>query len=200
MALRSAAAGRPGASSSSADAPSSLGRLRYASFEARIAAGALDSLVLFIITALLVMAGSLVILISSDFERQEPSDTAIALFVASVASIVPAFLLYFFVSFCWKGQTIGHAVLGLMVLRSDTRRLGVLGALARVVVLLVYPLMLTLGGLAAYLAKDSTTLAGGIIAITLLAILAGFFWAAFDPHRRALHDRIAATIVVRAAV
>ena len=42
-------------------------RISYASFESRVAAGALDVLVLFIIASLFISAGSLVVLISSDF-------------------------------------------------------------------------------------------------------------------------------------
>src|SRR6185295_9188633 len=45
-----------------------------------VAAGALDVLVLFIIAALLVTVGSLVVLISSDFEKVEPSGTALNTF------------------------------------------------------------------------------------------------------------------------
>jgi len=172
-------------------------RISYASFESRVAAGTLDVLVLFIIAALLVVAGSLVVLVSSDFERVDPSTMSINVFWGCVGAIAPCYLLYFFVSFAWKGQTVGAAVMQLMVIRSDGRPLGVLGSVARVIGMLFYVLVVTVGVIAAFVLRDSTTSAGGAITGALLLSLAGFLWAAFDPHRRTLHDRIAGTIVVR---
>lgn len=172
-------------------------RLHYASFEARVAAGALDVLVMFIIAALLVTAGSTIVLISSDFEKVEPSSTALNAFWVCVACIPPALLLYFFIGFAWKGQTIGASVMQLMIIRSDGRPLGVLGAMARVIGLLIYVLIAAAGMIAAYAFRDNSTLAGAAIAVSLIVAAFGFIWAAFDRHRRTLHDRIAGTIVVR---
>ncbi|HQW50954.1 MAG TPA: RDD family protein [Tepidiformaceae bacterium] len=172
-------------------------RLHYASFESRVVAGALDVLVMFIIAALLVTAGSLIVLISSDFEKVEPSGTALYLFWICVGSIAPALLLYFFIGFAWKGQTIGASVMQLMVIRSDGRPLGVLGAMARVIGLLVYVLIAGAGILAAYAFRGSTPIAASILAGAFLLVALGFVWSAFDRHRRTLHDRIAGTIVVR---
>jgi uncharacterized RDD family membrane protein YckC len=172
-------------------------RLHYATFESRVAAGTLDVLVLFIIASLLVTAGSLVVLISSDFEKVDPSTTAINVFWGCVGAIVPAFLLYFFISLAWKGQTIGAAVMQLMIIRSDGRPLGVLGAMARVIGLLLYVLILGVGIIAAYALRNSTLQSGAAVAIAFLVASAGFLWSAFDSQRRTLHDRIAGTIVVR---
>ncbi len=172
-------------------------RIRYASFEARVAATALDVLVLLIIAALLILAGSLVILISSDFERVDPSETSITIFWACAGSIAPAWLLYFFISLSWKGQTIGKSVMQLMVIRSDGHPLGVLGSMARVVGLLIYVVFLGAGVIAAYTFKSSPVIAGVSIGFACLLVAAGLLWAAFDARRRTLHDRIAGTIVVR---
>ncbi len=104
--------------------PSGTGRERaqayqvlYASFEGRVAAGALDGLVLVIIASLFVSAGSLVVLFSSDFERVDASATAINFFWVCIVSIIPAYFLYFFIGLAWKGQTIGAAVMQIMVIR-----------------------------------------------------------------------------------
>jgi uncharacterized RDD family membrane protein YckC len=172
-------------------------RLHYASFEARVAAGALDVLVMFIIAALLVTAGSLIVLISSDFEKVEPSSTALDAFWVCVACIPPALLLYFFVGFAWKGQTIGASVMQVMVIRSDGRPLGVLGAVARVVGLLIYVLIASAGVIVGYAFRDNSAVAAAAVGGSLVVASAGFIWAAFDRHRRTLHDRIAGTIVVR---
>ncbi len=172
-------------------------RLHYASFESRVAAGALDILVMFIIASLLVTIGSLIVLISSDFERIEPSSTALSTFWVFVGCIPPALLLYFFIGLAWKGQTVGASVMQLMVIRSDGRPLGVLGSAARVIGQLIYLLIIAAGIIAAYTFRESTILAGGAVALAFIVASSGFLMAAFDRHRRTLHDRIAGTIVVR---
>ncbi len=172
-------------------------RLHYASFESRVAAGALDVLVLFIIASLFVTAGSLIVLISSDFERVEPSSTALSAFWVCVGLIPAALLLYFFIGLAWKGQTVGAAVMQLMVVRSDGRPLGVVGAMARVIGQLFYVLVAGVGVVAAYALRESTLLAGAALAMAFVLAALGILWAAFDRHRRTLHDRLAGTIVVR---
>lgn len=172
-------------------------RLHYASFESRVAAGALDVLVMFIIAALLVTVGSLIVLVSSDFEKVEPSGTALNAFWVCVGCIPPALLLYFFIGFAWKGQTIGASVMQLMVIRSDGHPLGVLGAMARVIGLLVYVLIAGAGLIVGYAFRDNSLLAAAAIGGSLVLAALGFIWAAFDRHRRTLHDRIAGTVVVR---
>jgi uncharacterized RDD family membrane protein YckC len=179
--------------------PTSAPSLRYASFEGRVAAGALDVLVLFIIASLLISAGSLIVLISSDFERVDPSATAINMFWICVVSIVPAHFLYFFVGLAWKGQTVGAAVMQLMVIRSDGRPLGVMGSGARVFGLLFYVLIVLVGAAIAYSLRNTAAAAAATIAVTFVLATAGVLIAAFDPHRRTLHDRLAGTIVVRIA-
>ena len=172
-------------------------RLHYASFESRVAAGALDILVMFIIAALWITAGSLIVLISSDFEKVEPSSTALNAFWVCVACIAPALLLYFFIGFAWKGQTIGASVMQVMIIRSDGKPLGVLGAMARVIGLLIYVLIAAGGLILAYAFRDNPAIAAAAIGGALVTAAFGFIWAAFDRHRRTLHDRIAGTIVVR---
>lgn len=160
-------------------------------------AGAIDVLVLFIIASLLTSTGALIVLISSNFERVDPSATAINIFWICVVSIVPALFLYFFIGLAWKGQTVGAAVMQIMVLRSDGRPLGVLGACARVVGMLLYVLFVLVGIGAAYVLRTTTPAAAAAIAVAFIVTILGFLVAAFDPRRRTLHDRLAGTIVVR---
>jgi len=171
--------------------------LRYASFESRLVAAVLDLLVVFIIAAIFVSAGAMIILISSEFEKVDPSGTAIDAFWICAGAIFPAVLLYFFVGLAWKGQTVGHSVMQIMVLRSDGNPLGVLGSVARVIGLLTYLVLAGAGTLAAYTLRDSSLQAGAAIGVALLLATLGILWAAFDRHRRCLHDRLAGTIVVR---
>ena len=172
-------------------------RISYASFESRVAAGALDVLVLLILSSLLVIAGSLVVLISSNFEKVDPSATAINIFWGCAGAIAPAILLYFFIGLAWKGQTVGAAVMQIMVIRADGRPLGVIGSMARVIGLLIYTLIIGVGIVAAYVLRSSTGAAGAAILLAFLLAAFGFIWAAFDGRRRTLHDRLAGTIVVR---
>jgi uncharacterized RDD family membrane protein YckC len=172
-------------------------QLTYASFESRIVAATLDILVLFIIAALLVTIGSIVVLVSSDFERTDPSTLSINVFWACVGAIAPASLIYLFVSYAWKGQTVGKAVMQLMVIRSSGRPLGFFGALARVIGILAYPLLFAFGALTAFTFRDSTAIAAVAVGIGVILAVAGVLMAAFDARRRMLHDRIAGTIVVR---
>ncbi len=171
-------------------------RLHYASFESRVAAGVLDLLVLFIIASLLVTAGSIVILISSDFEKVDPSATAINIFWGCVGAIPIAYVLYFFLALAWKGQTVGAAVMQIMVVRSDGRPLGVIGSMARVIGLGAYVLVAGIGVIAAYSVRDSAEQAAAVVGVAFLLVALGLLIAAFDSHRRTLHDRIAGTIVV----
>ncbi len=171
--------------------------LTYASFEARIVAATLDLLVLFIIGALLITCGSVIVLVSSDFEKTDPSTFSINAFWACAGAIAPATLLYFFISYAWKGQTIGKAVMQLMVIRSTGHPLGVLGAAARVIGLLTYALLFALGAIGAFALRESMLPAAAAIGVGLLLAVAGILIAAFDARRRMLHDRLAGTVVVR---
>ena len=172
-------------------------RIRYASVEARVSAAALDILVSMVIAALFVLAGAIIILISSDFERVDPSETSINIFWGCVGAIAPACLLYWFVGLSWKGQTIGKSVMQIMVIRSDGRPLGVLGSVARVIGLMVYVVFLGTGAIVAYAFKDSAAIAGVAVGLASLFVAGGIIMAAFDSHRRTLHDRIAGTVVVK---
>ena len=171
--------------------------VRFASFEARVAAGMLDALVGLTLLALFVLAGSLVVLFSSDFERVDPSDTALYTFWATLGAALPAIFLYLFVGMAWKGQTLGFAVMQIMAIRSDGRALGVGGAMARVVGLLSYPLILGLGGLIGYAIDRGGSITGIAVGVAAVMVTAAIVWAVFDGRRRMLHDRLAGTIIVR---
>ena len=87
----------------------------------------------------------------------------------------------------------------IMVIRSDGRPLGVLGAMARVIGLLIYALIVAVGIIAGFAFRSSAAIATAAVGGAFLVAALGFIIAAFDSHRRTLHDRIAGTIVVRIA-
>jgi uncharacterized RDD family membrane protein YckC len=172
-------------------------RLRYANFESRFVAAVLDTLVLFIIAAVMLAIAGLVLLISSDFGEIDPSDSAYYTFVGILIGVLPLWALYFFFSWAWRGQTIGDAIMQITVLRSNGAALGLTGAFARLIAVSAYLLIIGGGLFIAYLRRDSSLEVALFITGSLLIALAGVLWAAFDSEHRALHDRIAGTIVVR---
>lgn len=173
-------------------------RLRFANFESRFVAAILDTLVFFIIAAVMLAIAGLVLLISSDFGEIDPSDSAYYTFVGILIGILPLWALYLFISWGLKGQTIGDAIMQITVLRSDGSPLGLTGAFARLVAVSAYLLIIGGGLFIAYLRRENSIEVALFVAASLILTLAGVLWAAFDAEHRALHDRIAGTVVVRA--
>jgi uncharacterized RDD family membrane protein YckC len=87
--------------------------------------------------------------------------------------------------------------MALMVIRTDGKPLGVLGSAARVIGQLAYLLIIAVGLVIAYLFRERTLVAAIAIGVALFVTVLGILWAVFDGKRRAAHDRIAGTIVVR---
>lgn len=157
----------------------------------------LDGLVGLTIVALFIICGSLVVLFSSEFERVDPSDTALYTFWAITGSSLPAVFVYMFVGFAWKGQTLGSAVMQVMAIRSDGRPLGIGGAMARVVGLLSYPLVLGIAGIIGYAIDRGGMATAAAVGGAAVLVIAAIFWSLFDSRRRMLHDRLAGTIIIR---
>ena len=78
-------------------------------------------------------------------------------------------LAYFAAMWTWRGTTVGGVVLCLKVVRQDGQPLNFLVALVR--------------ALAA--------------AFSVLVLMLGFLWIAWDPDKQSWHDKIAGTAVVR---
>lgn len=173
-------------------------RLRYANFESRFVAAILDTLVLFIIAAVMLAIAGLVLLVSSDFGEIDPSDSAYYTFVGILIGVLPLWALYFFFCWSWRGQTIGDAIMQITVLRANGADLGLAGAFARLIAVSAYVLIMAGGLFIAYLRRESSIEVALFVGGSLVITLAGVLWAAFDSEHRALHDRIAGTVVVRA--
>ena len=177
--------------------------LRYASFETRLVAFVLDLIVLFSVLAFFFAVAFLQVLLRSDFGDVDPPDAAYDL----AAIILMAYLLfvpaYFLVLWAWRGQTVGQMAMAIKVVRRDGRHMGLARAAVRLGGLNFLPLifvvsLLTL--LAAGTSEDALvaliwTLV--IVGLVLMAIqILGFLMIPFDRERRALHDRLADTLVV----
>jgi uncharacterized RDD family membrane protein YckC len=85
----------------------------------------------------------------------------------------------------------------IMVVRSDGRPLGVLGSTGRLIGLLAYPVLIGAGALGAYAFQQDALYAAIAMGVAVFLVILGVLSAAFDSHRRTLHDRVGGTIVVR---
>lgn len=172
---------------------------RLASFETRVAATAIDALVVLLMGCALAGAGALALLLSSDFARVDPPGGIVALFWALTAMTAPAALLYCFLCLARWGRTAGGAIMGIAVLRSDGAPLGAAGALARVTGMLACAFPPVAGAAFAWAFRGTPAVAALLPALGLLACAAGLLWSLADGERRALHDVLAGAVVVRRA-
>jgi uncharacterized RDD family membrane protein YckC len=139
-------------------------------FWQRYMAFAVDSLILFFIMAIFIVLGFAAVEWGSAGGRALP-------FLRQVRIILPIFLplgfvlaiTYFTVFHGAGGQTFGKMIFGLRVVRADGKALSFLRAFARAI---------------AY-------------TVSALPLFLGFFWVIFNSKKRAWHDWIARTMVVR---
>ena len=173
-----------------------------ASVAGRLGAYLLDWLVTFIVSCVLLSAGGLIVLLSSDMGRRDPSDGALnaALVVASL--IAPVWFMLTLAGWVWQGQTIGKLALRLRIVGPTGEPPGVGRALVRLFVYLLsnLPVAALLPGLAllALLRRQGEApLQWTLPALALLTpTVLSFLLLLFDHQHRALHDRVAGTRVL----
>ncbi len=152
-----------------AAAPVGDGKLvRVAGFWTRLAALALDSLIVGAVVVTMMLMSSLL--------QGDGAAGAFSFFTQKLSLVMAAFLIYigFLLVYltlfsAYGGQSAGKMLLRIRVVQLDGHSLTTSRALRR---------------------------AGGML-IAALPGLAGFFWAAFDLERRGWHDYIGGTLVVR---
>ena len=178
--------------------------LRYASFETRLVAFVLDLIVLFSAFALFFAIAFFQVLLRTDFGDKDTPDSAV--WAAAILLAIYCFLLlplYFIGLWAWRGQTVGQMAMAINVIGRDGRPIGLTRAAVRVGGLNFLPpifLVSVVSLLAAGTGEDAlVTLIWvlGIVGLVLVAIQGlGFLMIPFDRQRRALHDRLADTLVV----
>ena len=174
-----------------------------AALPARILAYTLDSVVLFAFTMLFAAFAGLNMFVRSDGGQEGITKadewTSIAIFLAAM----PAWLLLMLVLGIKRGQTPGQYILGLRAVREDGEAPGflrLLGYWLALHPLLYHPMF---GGAwlllawAALLSEAIFVFSLALAILCVLAPLAGLIFAAIDPQRRAIHDRLAGLKVVR---
>lgn len=156
-------------SSRAATAGGRSNALAYAGLQLRIVAFILDVLVLISFGMLFAAAAGAYLIVDSSFNDGNLSDRAPYVAVAIFLVYVFAFVpLYHVLLWRWFGQTVGMMAVHIKVMARNGKRL-------------------TVG-------RCALRLFG--YAPSVLPLFLGLFMAAFDRKRRALHDRLAGTVVV----
>ena len=181
--------------------------LRPARLNARISAYLIDTAVLLgFILVFFVIAG-LVLLLNSDFGNEDAPDSAYYAFMSVLlGGTIIGWTLFNVALTAWRGQTVGKYVIGIRTLSADDAALTAGRACLRWFVLnpmLFHPLLLPIWATFALIATFLTL--SQVVLVLTLAVL--FLWilapvvalvtVLIDPARRALHDRLAGTIVVQ---
>jgi len=178
--------------------------LRYASFETRLVAFVLDLIVLFSVFALFFAVAFFQVLLRTDFGETDTPDSAVWTATIILATYCFLFLpLYFTGLWAWRGQTVGQMAMAIKVVGRDGRPIGLTRAAVRVGGLNLLPLVFVVslvGLLAVGTSEDALVTLIWVLVIVGLVLVAievlGFLMIPFDRERRALHDRLADTLVV----
>jgi len=188
-----------------ADAP--LATLPAARLNARISAYLIDSAVLLGFILVFFIVAGLILLLNSDFGKKDAPDSAYYAFMAVLlGGTIIGWTLFNVALVAWRGQTVGKYIVGIRALSEDGAALSPARACLRWVVLhplLFHPLLLPIWATFALFATF-LTLSQAVLVITLAVLLlwivspiVAFVTVVLDPSRRALHDRLAGTIVVQ---
>lgn len=181
---------------------------RTAGLEIRIVGYLVDSVILVSFGLVFFAIAGFQLLLTSDFTEVDPPDSSLYAAPAIVlGGTLIGWMLFNVALLWWRAQTAGQYVAGIKVQREDgsapTRR-QLVAWLLMLHPLLFHPLLALLWFLDAIVVVSLTVsevaLAVGLffVLLCLLAPLVALFAAAFDRQRRALHDRLAGIVVVRA--
>lgn len=181
---------------------------RNARAQARIVAYLVDSVVLLSFILLFIVIGFLPLLLTSDFGESDAPDAAYYAAPAIVlGGTMIAWSCFNLALLRWRGQTAGHYVAGIRVRRQDGSSPSGRQIVLRWVLLdpLLFHPLLALIWLVDVVVVVSLTLseaalvAGGFfVFVCLIAPLVALVAVLRDEQRRALHDRLAGTVVVQA--
>jgi uncharacterized RDD family membrane protein YckC len=187
-----------------AEAP--LTTLRVARLNARISAYLIDSAVLLGFIFIFFIIAGLILLLNSDLGKHDAPDSAYYAFMAVLlGGTIIGWTLFNVALIAWRGQTVGKYIIGIRTVSEAGLTLGPGRAFLRWIALhplLFHPLLLPVWAAFALLATF-VTLSQVVLVITLALLLLWIVSPAvalatvlLDPSRRALHDRLAGTVVV----
>ena len=177
-----------------------------AHLSARVSAYFVDSIVLLAFILVFFVIGGVQLLIAASRTAGDPSDAAFYAFAAIVlgGSLI-AWSTFNLALMRWRGQTIGMYVIGIKTVGEDGTALTTGRTLLRwfgLHPLLFHPLLLPIWLILSYLIFAATP-SRAALAITLVPVLlclvapvVSLSTALLDRERRALHDRLAPTLVI----
>jgi uncharacterized RDD family membrane protein YckC len=204
MAERLAARGLPGGGREVAGDPAA--HYEEGVLGARILAYVIDSVVLMIVSVAFIAAGAAFLFAESDWGRSDTTDAGRWGFVYASLVTVPAWLLINLLLLARRGQSVGQYILGLRVASDDSSDPGPVQLLLYLLALnplIFHPWLALFWATLAFVTlsiTENNILVFGSMAIAILCVAApliAFVSAAGGGGRRALHDRIAGTKVVR---
>jgi uncharacterized RDD family membrane protein YckC len=180
---------------------------RRAHLEARLVAFVVDSVVLLSFILVFWAVAGLQLLIASDFGDKDPPGSSYYAVLAIAMAVIPLWLAFNVVLCRWRGQTVGKYVADIKIVREDGRPLGLWRSLARFLLLhpLLFHIFLVPNWLLTTAIVTSLTVSAAVLVVTLtitfLSVFAIFLATGsvlLDRNHRALHDRVAGTILVPA--
>jgi uncharacterized RDD family membrane protein YckC len=181
---------------------------RSAGLEARVAGYLVDSVILVSFGLMFLVIAGFQLLLTSDFGDVDPPDSSLYAFVAiPFGGTIIGWTLFNVALLWWRAQTAGQYVAGIRVQREDgsapTRR-QVLAWWLLLHPLFFHPLLALLWFLDVLVVVSLTVSEAALgiglffVLLCLIAPLIALAAAALDRQRRALHDRLAGIVVVRA--
>lgn len=191
---------------STADAPPATAARPIAHLNARISAYLADSVILVAFILVFFVVAGAELLIANSRSDGDPPDSAFYAFVAIfLGGVLISWTLANLALVRWRGQTAGMYVIGIKVVPSEGDRLTAGRLLIRwfgLHPLLFHPLLLPLWSILSLLLVSlivSQLVLVVTVALVLLCVVspaANLALLITDPERRALHDRLARTVVV----
>ena len=180
-----------------------------AHLSARVSAYFVDSIVLLAFILVFFVIAGLELLIADSRTAGDPSDAAYYAFAAiAIGGSLIAWSAFNLALMRWRGQTMGMYVIGIKTVGEDGTALTTGRTLLRwfgLHPLLFHPLLLPIWLILSYLIFAATP-SRAALAITLVPVLlclvapaVSLSTALLDHERRALHDRLAHTLVVHIA-
>ena len=187
-------------------APSPPAAPAVARLNARISAYLADSIILLAFILAFFVIGGAVLLFSSDLGSNDAPDAAFSAFLAILlGGPLLSWSAFNLALMRWRGQSLGMYIVGIKIVAEGGAPLATRTVLLRwfgLHPLLFHPFLLPIWALLA-LYSVSVTLSQIIFVITVALVLlcvvapaASLLAMAVDPNRRALHDRLAGTLVV----
>lgn len=181
---------------------------RNASAQARIVAYLVDSVILLSFIFLFFVIAGLQLLVISDFaERDAPDSSMYAAPAIVLGGTMIAWSCFNLALLRWRGQTAGQYVAGIRVRRQDGSSPSGRQLLLRWLLLdplLFHPLLAVIWFVGVVVVVSLTLNEAALVAglffvfVCLIAPLVALAAVLADKQRRALHDRLAGTVVVRA--